>query len=908
MKVDPLRRGASVEPSEGGTLTADERHPVPRLARLLASTLIRDTSAEFIVGDLDEAYRLERADGKRGSRWRYWRLALASIWARAWRAGGPGRAPGSRPAGPVGGSGGIVQDARLAVRVLRKSPGFTAIAIITLALGIGANTAVFSVVNGVLLRPLPYDRPAELINVWQVLYEWQDSDVEVFRTRADSFPASYPVFEAWQERARPFDSLVAYGDLNALVEGEELAEWVPAVESTAALFDVLGVEPALGRGFLPEEDSVGADRVVVLSHAFWMRRFGGDRSVLGSDLVLTGVPHTIIGVTPPGFYFPDRSRHLWTLLRDRARNDRWGNQSLSVVARLRDGMSIGDAQTAMDAVTLQILEDNPDSPEVGVRLVGRVDEIAGETANTLLLLMAAVALVLVVTTTNLAGLLLVRATARRQEIAIRRALGAGRLRLGTPLLIEAFVLAVAGGGLGLLGTAWGMRWIKTLLPETIPRIEDITIDVRVLAFTLLLSMSIALAFGVASAVHTGRRKLGDVLRAAGPGAVGSNRHGRSVLIVGELTVAVVLLVGATLLLTSYFKLVGVDRGFDEENILTVSIGAPLEDWSDAARLGDFHRRALEEIGALPGVGAIAAVESLPFSGGQSSASFGLVDNSEAESEGWSLENRVSTGYFDAMGIPLLRGRFFRPSDTASSARVMVINERLANEYWRDVDPLGELIWEDGVPYTIIGVAGNVKHRSLTESIERMRFRVIGQSPTIAMSFVVRTAVEPTGLAPLIRATVAELSPQATVSDIASMSSLVAETTALPRFRSLMLTGLAGVAVVLAVLGVYGVIALSVAERRREIGVRMTLGAVRADILHQVLGAGARLIVPGVLLGVATAFAAVRSIEAYVYETPVADPPTYAAVALLVALVATLATWIPARRAARIEPFIVLRGE
>ena len=637
-----------------------------------------------------------------------------------------------------------------------------------------------------------------------------------------------------------------------------------------------------------------------------MHRFGGDRSVLGEDLHLTGVPHTIIGVMPPGFYFPERSQHLWVLLRDGTRNNRWNTQSLSVVARLRDGVSIGDAQREMDGATLQILEDNPDSPDVGIRLVGRVDEIAGTTAGTLVLLMAAVGLVLLVTTTNLAGLLLVRATGRRQEIAVHRALGAGRFRLAVQLLIESCLLAILGGTIGFVATFWGMRWIKFLLPDSIPRVADITIDGRVLGFSIVVSASIALVFGLASAFHTGRHKLVDALRAAGPGAIGAGQRGRSALVVGEIAVAVVLMVGATLLLSSYFKLVAVDRGFDENNVLTLSLSAPLEDWNDAQRLRDFHRRALEGIARIPGVEGVAAVESLPFTNAQSSLSFGTVDNSEMDA--WSLENKVSPGYFETMGVPLLRGRLFERFDTADGQRVAIVNEWLADEYWAHGDALGELIWEYGEPFTIIGVVADIKHRALSERIERMRFRVQQQAPEIVTSIVVRSPGDPLILAPAIRDAVGAVSPRATVSEVASMASLVDETTSLARFRSLMLAGLAAVAALLAVLGVYGVVALSVAERRREIGVRMTLGALHADILRQVLGSGARLIVAGVILGLAAAALAVRSLESYVYEVPVTDPSTFAGVAFAVIVIAVLATLIPARRAARIEPLIVLRGE
>ncbi len=890
-------------PARPGPASSRSRGAPPRLARLLVVKFVRDTSAEFIVGDLDEAYAMEVSAA--GARARYWRRAIASIWARREGGRSPSLIP-EPPRRPSHRGGSLLADLRFALRLSRKSPAFSALVVLTLALGIGVNTAVFSVLNGVLLRPLPYAEPRELVNVWQIYYEWQDSDVPLFRTLAEHFNASYPVFLAWQERGHVFDDVAAYNDFSAIVEGPELAERMPTIATSAALFDVLGVQPQLGRGFTAAEDSMGAARVVVISHAVWLQRFAGDPAVLGEMLVLTGVPHTIVGVMPPGFYFPERRYQLWVPLRDSNREDRWTRQSLDVVARLRNGISLDRAQIEMDAVTWQILEDNPESPDVGIRLIGRVDEVSGSTSGTLLLLMASAGLVLAVTTANLAGLFMVRSAGRRQEIAVRRALGAGGLRLAGQLFTESFVLVLAGGVAGIVAIAGGMRWLKLLLPSTIPRLDDIMVDGRVLAFTATVSVAIALLFGIGSALYAGRQQLVDVLRAAGPGA--ARQRARSVLVVGEVTVAIVLTTGAVFLLGSYFNLIGADRGFDQANVLTFQLTAPLDDWGQPDNLRSFSRRVLAGIEGVPGVRSAATVSTLPFSGGQSSSSFGLTDNSDDESEAWSLEEVVSPTYFETMDVPLLRGRFFEATDTADSAKVAIINQRLAQEYWSATDPLGELVWEDGVPFTIVGVVGNNKHRSLTERVERMRYLVEAQKPRVLTSVVVRTDVDPGSTSSLIRDAVGDVSPGATISEVASLSSLVARTTALPRFRSLMLTGLALVALVLAMLGVYGVIALSVAARRREIGVRMALGAERRDILRHVLAGGARLVVPGVILGVVVASLTARLIEAYVYEVRVTDPTTFAGVAVLIAVVALLATWVPARRAARIEPLIVMRGE
>lgn len=382
---------------------------------------------------------------------------------------------------------------------------------------------------------------------------------------------------------------------------------------------------------------------------------------------------------------------------------------------------------------------------------------------------------------------------------------------------------------------------------------------------------------------------------------------RSLLVVGEVMAAVVLLVGATLLLHSYINLVGVEPGFDDSNVLTFRVSAPLEDWNDEQRLRDFYRRALLRVEQIPGVRSVATVTSLPFGGGQSSSSFGLAATGGEESEGWSLEQTVGPAYFETVGIPLLRGRLFDRNDGAGGEKVTIINQRLADYYWDDADPIGERIWDEDVPHTIVGIVGNSKHASLAEEIERMRYYVDAQDPEVRAWFVARTGIPPTEVAAAVRAAVRAAADRATISEVASLRSLVARTAAFPRFRSLMLTGLAAIAVVLAILGVYGIVAMSVAARRREIAVRMTLGAQRGEISRQVLAGGARLIVAGVVLGVVAAAAAVRLIESYVFEVRTTDPVTFLAVALLVAAIAAMATWIPARRASRIEPLIVLRG-
>ncbi len=869
--------------------------PPPRWARAIARRFLHGANSEFVLGDLADDYVQRRASyGALRSCARYLRLAAASR-----------RAMRSDRWNPAVLSGALFADARFAVRGLRKDPGFAAAAIITLALGIGANAAIFSVVRGVLLAPLPYPEPERIVNVWQVFREWQESDNASFRAMAERFPVSWPVYQEWRERSRSFDSIAVYGEYPTIVDGIDIAEWVNVVSTTRSFVDVVGIEPALGRWFNEEEDQIGGERVVVVSHRYW-QKLGGDDTVLGTSLRLHGDPFTIIGVMPAGFYFPDRTHDMWYPVPDGRRNQRFGNQSMSAIGRLAPGVALADAQREMTSVADQIIEDIPDAIDAGVRVVSRVDEIAGSTANTLRLLAAAVGLVLLVAAANVAGLLLVRATSRHQELALRAALGARRGRLIAQLMVEGTVLAVMGGIAGLAAVQAAFGWLRASLPPDTPRLDDVVMNWQVGVFVATISLLVALLFGVVSAAQLRDRDPARGLQQDDRVVVGS--RGRSLLVIGEIAVSVVLLASAALLGSSYMRMMSVNSGIRTDGLLSVHVAAPVDIWHDSpAELRTFYTETSRQLRSLPGVAGVSAVSSLPFGGSQSSGSFGFVEDATApEDAGWSLEQGVSGSYFAVMGIPLVAGRTL--VDDYDSSAELVVNERFVERHLPDRNPLGAIIWDNGTPHTIVGVAADVVHGQLGEEIEPKRYRLFERDTGASFSYVLRTDGDPRTLVAAVAEQLRAAVPGTTASRIAMMTNLMSRTTALPRFRTLLLAGLALLAIVLSAIGLYGVVAFAVAARRREFGLRMTLGADGFQVAGLVLRDGLRLTLPGIGLGVLGSVVTTTWLSSYLYEIGPRDPVTLGLVTLVVALLALTAMALPAWRAVRVDPMVALRAD
>ena len=818
--------------------------------------------------------------------------------------------------------GTVLKDIRYAFRTLTASRGFLAVAILTLAIGIGANTAIFSIVNGVLLRPLPYPEPDRVYQVYQTNEEWLDSEVAVLRSFALHMPTSYPRARAWAENNPVFTHLASYTDMNYALTSPDRSEPIEAIAFTGDLFGVLGVQPILGRTFLPEEDEIGAERIVALSHGAWQNRYGSDPDVIGEAMILDGDPYTIVGVLPREFYFPESTNELYTFLADEDRDEEWNSQWLSTIGRLAPGISAAEALAGMEVVQTAVnsLDPSldPDEDSAGIRLVSQLEDVVGDTRPTLIMLLAAVGLVLLVACANIANLLLVRATGRRREVAVRAALGAGRGRLTRQFLVESVMLAMAGGIVGLAVAFWSLGPLRLMVPGGMPRVDDIGIDPSVLGFTLLVSLLVGLLFGLAPAFQASRLSLAAVLQESSLGSVGGARRSRSrsFFVVSEVAVTVVLLVGAALLVNSYLRLQSEERGFDTENLLTLRVMPVPEAFPEQHEVVSFQRELVERISALPGVTAMTLASTVPFSGSTSVNTFTMVDGELPEGvEGRSLRQIVAPGYFRTMGIPLVRGRVFTEQDDAGAPGVVIINETMAERFWPGQDPIGKQIQQGsgdeddaGRLRTVIGIVGDVKHRQLGEEIEAKRYRPLGQEPARNVSLAIRTASDPLQLAPLVRSTIWDVDTRVTLRRLSSMKELISNSAAGPRFRTLLLSLLAGIAVTLSMIGVYAVIAYSVAQGTREIGVRMALGADPSRVLRQVLQHGLGLTVLGVVIGLGVALAATRVLESYLYEVSTTDPLTFVAVALIVVVFATLSTLIPARRATRIDPMVALRSE
>ncbi|HEX7049876.1 MAG TPA: ABC transporter permease [Longimicrobiales bacterium] len=808
----------------------------------------------------------------------------------------------------------ILRDLRYAARQLLKRPGFTAIAVLALALGIGANTAVFSVVDAVLLEPLPFKEPERLMVLWEQETAVPDRPPE---------PTSAATFQDWRAQSRTFDELAAWVYSGFALTGAGEPEEIGTVRASANLFRLLGVEPALGRAFLPEEEQPGRHRIVILSHGLWQRRFGGDPGILGRSLTLDGEPYAVVGVMPAGFRFPDDDdvgmwvplSYLPYELRSR------GQRMFNVVGRLAADATLEQAQNEMSTIAGRLAVQYPEAHRGWDVLVQPAREVViGETRPALLVLLGAVAFVLLIACANVASLLLARAADRQREIAVRSALGASRRRLVRALLVESGLVALLGGAAGLLLAVWGLDLILALAPEGLPRWNVIRIDGDVLAFTTFAAAATALLAGLAPALNASRAAPASALREGSDrtteGAGG--RRLRHAMIVAEVALSIVLLVGAGLLIRSFHRLSNVDPGFDADHLLAAAIFLPDNRYPDDARQIHFFESLLERVRSLPGVTSVGAVTTLPMNpvGIDHDMPFRVPGTPEALADPLpQADFRIaSEGYFRTMGIPLLRGRGFTARDRADAPCVIVVNETFVQRFLPPgSDPLREsvVIGDDpGDPACdIIGVVGNVRHRGL-DAVPRpefyVAFRQVYSYGTLTLA--VRTTRDPLALAQAVKEQVFALDPALPVAELATMDALVADSVADRRFHLSLLGAFAALAVILAASGIYGVISYTVAQRTREIGIRIALGARRGEVLRAVLGQGARLAALGAAFGLAGALLLTRSLAGMLYEVSPTDPLTFGGVAAVLAAIALLASWLPARRAARVDPMVALRSE
>jgi putative ABC transport system permease protein len=820
----------------------------------------------------------------------------------------------------------LLADLRHAFRVFRKSPGFTAIAVAALALGIGANTAIFSVINVVLLKPLPYPEPGRIMQI------------------ARKFPggtggsSSIPKFNVWKNNDA-FEAMAAFdfGGVGMSVGTSDHAEQVKGIHVSSEYFKVFGVWPTLGRGFTADEDLPNGPRVAVVSFQLFSRRMGGDLRLVGQPLDIAGAPTTVIGVLPATFQSEPPADIFIPLQADP--NSINQGHYLMVAGRLKPGVTIASAQAAMKIAGERFRQANPkwmDKTE-SVGVVPFQDAMVGDVRLPLLILLGAVGFVLLIACANVANLQLARAATRQREMAIRTAIGANRWRIVRQLLTESVLLGLGGGALGFLIGALGMRALLAIAPGDLPRINDSmhaanavsALDWRVLCFTLAISLATGILFGLFPAVHVSRFDVNSSLKDAS-GRSGTGRHqnrARGFLVVSEIALAVILLVCAALMIRTFASLRAVNPGFDPHNILTLQTSLSGGRYGSTAQVDNLIRQMTPRLESLPGVQSAATALMLPIEGGVD-LPFNIAGKPPAKGNMYNGDEQwrsVSAHYFTAFKIPLLRGRVFSEHDSGNSARVIVINEAMAKKYWQKEDPIGQSMtlgtglgpeFEEPAR-TIVGIVGNVRENGLTDSNQGVMYVPAGQvtngltqlaNKVLPLSWVVRTSQEPTALAPAIQREFLAVDGQLPVSKFRTMEQVISESTARANFTMLLLTIFAGTALLLAALGIYGLMSYSVEQRTQEIGIRVALGASGSDMLRMVIGRGLLLAGIGLAVGLAAAFGLTRLLSALLFGVKASDPMAFGAVAVTLAAVAWVAVYIPARRATRIDPLIALRYE
>jgi putative ABC transport system permease protein len=817
-----------------------------------------------------------------------------------------------------------MNDLRYALRQLAKSPGFTAVAILTLALGIGANTAIFSVVNALLLKPLPFPEPQQLL-AFGMTNTRQSG-------QTDLGSLSYPDFFDFRKQNRTLQSLAVYRDRNFAITSDEGAASLRGVKSSAEFFDVLGVKPILGRGFTRNDEIAGGGvggMKVVLSYDFWQKHFGGDKNVLGRIIELDRRPFTVIGVLPAKFQFPIDSDpvELYVTIAEDAVNpdgskpqtEQRGNHSLESIGRLKPGVTIAQAQADLSTIAANLEKQYPDSNSyLGVKFKPLREELIGDVRTALYVLFAAVVCVLLIANANVANLLLARASVRGKEMAMRAALGASRARIIRQLLTESLLLAGLGGLFGLLIAQWGTEALIKTVPQNIPRIATIQLDAVVLVFTLLVSLATGVVFGLVPAWHASHVDLNASLKSGSRTGGGEHKSRlRSGLVMAEVALALVLLICAGLLIQSFTRLGHVQSGLRTERLLTARIQVPDIAYPKNQNVITFFEQFLPRVRALPGVESASVIVPLPLSGSNMVTSFDEAEHPLPDGQRPGAPVRIiGTEYFRTMGISLQQGRVFDSSDRFETAPVVIVNQRFAQKFFPGQNALGKRIkpgWaadDSGEKMReIVGVVGNVKHLALKNEDSPEMYLPQTQIPFNIMSLVVRTSIsDPAALTTAIRKELAAMDSSIPLTSIRVFDEYISRSLARPRFNALLLSIFAGIALVLTSIGIYGVMAYSVAQRTSEIGIRIALGAAQSSIFRLIVGQAMTLVAISLVIGLAGAFAATRLLNSLLFGVGPSDPLTFIAIVLIVSMVAFLAAWLPARRAARVDPIQALRME
>jgi putative ABC transport system permease protein len=800
----------------------------------------------------------------------------------------------------------LLQDLRYGVRMLLKRPGFTLVAVITLALGIGANTTIFSFVNGILLRSLPYPQPERLVAL----------DETALKRGVTSMGVSFPNFLDWREQNRVFEDVAAYDSAGQALTGSGEPEQIQGAEISHGLLEILRVSPLMGRTFTAEEDRPKSDDVVILSYGLWQRRFGGDPNIMGQTLIMNARPRTVIAVMPEGFRFPEVAEFWLPLALDTqmyTRND----HGLSAVARLKDGIGLEQARAEMNDIAGRIEQQNPVTNEgLGVSVNSMHEALAGDYRQALMILLSVVGLVLLIACANVANLMLVRATARQKEIAIRTALGASRWRIMRQLLTESVLLAGLGGALGLLLAVWGLDLLLAAIPIKLPFWMQFGLDWRVLGFTFGVAVLTGLGFGILPALHASRTNLNETLKEGGRSSAGAGRQrSRSLMVVAEIALSLVLLVGAGLMMRSFLRLQHVDAGINPAGVMTMRINLPQSKYKGGSRRSDYYRQLMERLRALPGVDSAAAISTLPLSGnywGRSLTVEGFPILSVGQAP-FIQHNVITPGYFRTLGIPILEGRDFTETDTAEGPKIAIVDQRLAREYWPNESAIGKRIRfgppEDNEPWhTIVGVVGAVHHERLEATTRNSVYLPHAEIPVSRMYIALHTTAKPESLVEPARGQIRGLDPDLPITRSMTMDDVVAQSVWQPRLYTILFGVFAAVALLLAAIGLYGVMAYTVTMRTHEIGLRVALGARSGDVLRLIAAQGIKLALAGVASGLIAALLLTRLMASLLFGVSASDPLTFAGISVLLLVVALLACYVPARRATKVDPMVALRYE